>query len=108
MTRSGGMLSKDISSGYGPEEYVIRNAIPGQYRIAVKMFSQIVNPFVNRVSHSACITACLQLSLFSVTVAVEVYTDCGRSDVEQRSVGVVRLDKAKQVVPVVDVTVADV
>ena len=36
---NGGMLSCDYMDGYGPEEYLIRKAIPGKYRIEANYFS---------------------------------------------------------------------
>lgn len=38
-TRSGGMLSDDITTGYGPEFYINRDAPRGVYRVYVKYFS---------------------------------------------------------------------
>jgi len=38
-TRSGGMLSRNFTKGYGPEEYMIRNALPGEYKIMIKLFN---------------------------------------------------------------------
>jgi len=40
-TTDGGMLSRDFSHGYGPEEYLIRNARSGTYSISVKLFSSM-------------------------------------------------------------------
>ena len=37
-TRSGGILSEDMTEGYGPEEYSIRNAVRGKYRIRVNYY----------------------------------------------------------------------
>ena len=36
-TRIGGLLSKDFTGGYGPEEYLIRNAFNGTYLIYAKL-----------------------------------------------------------------------
>jgi len=38
-TQSGGMISRDFTKGYGPEEYLIRNASPGDYKITIKLFN---------------------------------------------------------------------
>jgi uncharacterized protein YfaP (DUF2135 family) len=35
------MLSKDFSKGYGPEEYLLKNAIAGAYQIRVKLFASL-------------------------------------------------------------------
>ena len=38
-SKNGGRLSDDITEGYGPEIYKIRNAAAGKYRIGVQYFS---------------------------------------------------------------------
>ncbi len=38
-TGHGGVLSKDVANGLGPEEYLLRRAVPGLYRIEVELFS---------------------------------------------------------------------
>jgi len=40
-TSNGGMLSRDFSHGYGPEEYLIRTAEEGTYTISVRLFSAL-------------------------------------------------------------------
>jgi uncharacterized protein YfaP (DUF2135 family) len=37
-TRSGGRLSEDFTQGYGPEEYQVKHAAKGKYRIRVNYF----------------------------------------------------------------------
>lgn len=37
-TRIGGLVSRDFTDGYGPEEYVLRRAPPGNYSIEVKYY----------------------------------------------------------------------
>ncbi len=37
-TSIGGMISNDITQGFGPEEFVLEKAIPGTYEIKVKYF----------------------------------------------------------------------
>ncbi|MFU7528510.1 VIT domain-containing protein [Qipengyuania sp. ASV99] len=44
-TALGGKLSNDMTDGYGPEEYVLRNAYPGSYQVRVQGFSgDRINP----------------------------------------------------------------
>ncbi|WP_395089098.1 VIT domain-containing protein [Armatimonas sp.] len=38
LTQVGGKLSKDFTSGYGPEDYMIRRAVPGVYKIQTNYF----------------------------------------------------------------------
>lgn len=41
----GGRLSNDMTRGYGPEEYLIRDAAPGKYQVRMDYYSQdIINP----------------------------------------------------------------
>jgi hypothetical protein len=44
-TGIGGRLSNDMTAGFGPEEYMLRRAIPGEYRISVNVYaSDVINP----------------------------------------------------------------
>jgi hypothetical protein len=44
-TLIGGRLSNDMTAGYGPEEYLLRRAIPGEYRISVNVYAaDRINP----------------------------------------------------------------
>ena len=38
ITKSGGRLSEDMTEGYGPEEYSIRKAVKGKYKIRVNYY----------------------------------------------------------------------
>jgi len=38
-TGIGGRISKDITSGYGPEQFLLKNAVKGKYRIYVNYYS---------------------------------------------------------------------
>ena len=45
LTAIGGRLSNDMTSGYGPEEYLLRRAPTGEYRISVNVYaSDMINP----------------------------------------------------------------
>ena len=43
MTKSGGSLTRDVTQGYGPEMYVLRNAPQGVYNIRAKYYSSDTN-----------------------------------------------------------------
>ena len=44
-TEIGGRLSNDMTSGYGPEEYLLHRAMPGEYVISVNVYaSDRINP----------------------------------------------------------------
>lgn len=79
-TRFGGHLSRDVTQGYGPEEYMVRKAIPGPYIIQTHYYG----------SHS-------QKMLAPVTLYAEVYTDYARPS-EKRKTLVFRLDGKGEVV----------
>lgn len=85
LTQFGGHLSRDVTQGYGPEEYLVRRAIPGPYRIQTHYYG----------SQS-------QKMLAPVTLYAEVYTDYARPE-EKRSTLVFRLDGRNHVVHVGDV-----
>ena len=44
-TDIGGRLSNDMTSGYGPEEYLLRRAIDGEYAVRVNVYAtDVINP----------------------------------------------------------------
>jgi len=44
-TANGGLLSNDMTSGFGPEEYLLRRSAPGEYRVSVNVFAaDSINP----------------------------------------------------------------
>eukprot|EP01106_Pelomyxa_sp_JSP_P007302 TRINITY_DN2202_c0_g3_i1.p1 TRINITY_DN2202_c0_g3~~TRINITY_DN2202_c0_g3_i1.p1 ORF type:complete len:274 (+),score=84.77 TRINITY_DN2202_c0_g3_i1:69-824(+) len=53
-TAMGGLLSKDMARGYGPVEYLIRNASAGTYQIFIKLYASSGKTVVQPVS--ACVT----------------------------------------------------
>jgi len=67
-TRIGGLMSRNFTGGYGPEEYMIRNAAPGEYIFKVKLFSPV-----------------LHTSLGVVTVSAKIYTNYARSHLNSTS-----------------------
>lgn len=77
-TRRGGLVSWDVTDGYGPEEYWIRKASKGVYQIRTKYFA----------SHQQTVVG-------PATVTATVFTNWGRAD-EQRRVLSIRLEKAKE------------
>ncbi|HKU90741.1 MAG TPA: VIT domain-containing protein [Steroidobacteraceae bacterium] len=45
LTAIGGRLSNDMTDGYGPEEYLLRRAAHGEYRISVNVYAaDVINP----------------------------------------------------------------
>ena len=86
-TSTGGFLTHDVTTGYGPEEYLKKNAAKGIYRV-------LANYFGSRQ----------QTLLGPATVTATVFTNWGRAD-EKRQVLSLRLDKVKDKVTIGDVTV---
>lgn len=75
----GGLVSRDFTQGYGPEEYLIKSAMPGKYLIQAHFFGS------------------RSVELFgSVTVQAEVYTDWGRQT-QTRKCLTFQLDKGNEV-----------
>ena len=77
MTRIGGRISSDNTGGYGPEQFMLRNAIKGKYKIQVNRYSS--REFAADGPS---------------TVMVEIYTKYAGNS-EQRQVKSLQLSKAK-------------
>ena len=86
-TRSGGDVSKDITDGYGPEEYLLRKAPAGAYRIRAHYFA----------SH--------QQAVFGpATVTATIFTDWGRANQAFQTLSI-RLDKAREMIDLGEVSI---
>ena len=40
LTRQGGRMSDDFTQGYGPEEFSLKSAVPGQYKVEANFYGQ--------------------------------------------------------------------
>ena len=87
LTSTGGFMTHDITTGYGPEEYLKKDAPKGVYKV-------LANYFGSRQ----------QTLLGPATVTATVFTNWGRAD-ERRQILSMRLEKVKDKVPIGDVTV---
>jgi Ca-activated chloride channel family protein len=67
----GGAVSKDLTQGYGPEEYMVRKAMHGLYTIKAKFYG----------SGSVKLAG-------AVTVQVDIYTNFGRENENHKSITV--------------------
>jgi len=85
-TSCGGMLSRDMVRGLGPEEYMIRKAVPGKYEIKVRLFASRGQTVGQDVS-----------------AQVRIYTHYGDTEKEKETISVVRLSTNRQVVHVANV-----
>ncbi len=88
-TRFGGRISRDVTEGYGPEEFLVRRAIPGLYKVQTHYYG----------TNS-------QKMLAPVTLYAEVYTDYARPN-EKRRTMVFRLEGQDKVVHVGDIGYED-
>ena len=77
-TSEGGFVSEDVTTGYGPEEYLKKDLERGVYKICSNYFA----------SHQTSLTG-------AATITVCVYTDWGTKD-EKFQIITFRLDKPKE------------
>jgi tetratricopeptide (TPR) repeat protein len=76
-TREGGFVSEDVTTGYGPEEYLKKELEKGTYKILSNYFA----------SHQVDLIG-------ATTITATVYTDWGTTN-EKQQILTFRLDKAK-------------
>jgi len=81
-TAIGGRMTADITTGYGPEEFLLRRAMPGQYAVRAKFFGTRQ-----------------QTAVGATTVVVELYLRYGTGQVENKSI-TLRLDGQGRMVEV--------
>jgi tetratricopeptide (TPR) repeat protein len=86
-TRIGGLVSRDITNGYGPEEYVIRRAVPGQYAVKAHYYGSGQQTLVG-----------------PATLTATVFTNWGRAD-EKRQVLTLRLESPREMEEIGAVTI---
>ena len=77
-TTIGGLVSRDFTQGYGPEEYMVRKAAHGMYTIEANYFGSRATRLLG-----------------PVTVQVDVLTNYGRPNEERKSL-TIRLKEAKE------------
>ncbi|MCK5688677.1 DUF2135 domain-containing protein, partial [Myxococcota bacterium] len=81
-TRIGGLVSRDFTQGYGPEEYLIHRAMKGTYKVQTNYFG----------SGAQTLTG-------AVTLQLELFTNYGRPN-EQRQAITLRLSENKETITV--------
>ena len=82
VSRIGGKISNDITRGYGPEEFMIREAVEGVYKIQANYYGNTQ-----------------QKKLIPVTIRAEVYTAYSHKGEVQKEI-VLRLKDNKQVIDI--------
>ena len=68
-TAIGGRISADITTGFGPEEFLLRQAMPGTYGVRAKFFGTRQ-----------------QTAVGATTVVLELYLRYGTGQVENKSI----------------------
>ena len=81
-TKIGGRLSNDMTEGYGPEEFMLKKAIKGEYKVMIDYYTDNVQKISG-----------------PTILKVTMYTNYGRKN-ESKKVSVVRLDKEEDEVEV--------
>ena len=85
-TSAGGLVSHDVTTGYGPEEYLKKESAKGEYKILANYFGSRQQTLVG-----------------PATVTATVFTNWGRPT-EKRQVLSLRLDKPKDKVSIGSIT----
>ncbi|WP_299246631.1 VIT domain-containing protein [uncultured Aquimarina sp.] len=81
-TEIGGRLSDDITEGYGPEEFMLKDAIKGNYKVMIDYFADNIQKISG-----------------PTILKVTLFTNYSRKN-ESRKIGIVRLDKQEEEIEV--------
>lgn len=81
-TTIGGRMSHDLTQGYGPEEYTVRRAMPGTYKIQVNYYG----------SNQVTLTG-------GTTIQATVITNFGRKNEKRKSI-TMRLENKQEVIDI--------
>jgi len=77
-TTIGGLVSRDFTQGYGPEEYVLRRAMNGEYTVQTNFYGSSAQSLIG-----------------AVTLQLDIYTNYGRPNERKKSV-TLRLTEKKE------------
>ncbi|CAF4229667.1 unnamed protein product, partial [Rotaria sp. Silwood2] len=88
-TAIGGMISRDFTTGYGPEEYLVRKAVKGTYTVRAKYFA----------NHQQSLTG-------ATTIMVHIYKYYGQSN-QQKEIVTLRLSSNQEIIDVCKVDFND-
>ena len=83
----GGLVSHDLTQGYGPEEYLVKRALPGDYAVKVHYYGSRQQTLIG-----------------PATMVATVFTNWGRPD-EKRQILTLRLDTPRDMEEVGVVTI---
>jgi Ca-activated chloride channel homolog len=81
-TTIGGTFSRDFTQGYGPEEYMVRKAMRGSFKIQTNYYGSRAPDLAG-----------------AVTLQVDVFTNFGRANQKRKSI-TLRLTKKKEVIDI--------
>lgn len=82
LTQIGGKMSKDFTNGYGPEEFMIKNALSGNFNVQVNYYG----------SHSQSVLA-------PVNLHIEFFTNFGKPNQKKQEISL-RLDNQKDIIDI--------
>lgn len=74
-SKIGGRISEDLTQGYGPEEFMLKNAIKGEYKVLVDYYSDTTQKISG-----------------PTVLKVTMWTNYGRKN-ELKKIAIIRLDK---------------
>ena len=83
----GGLVSHDLTQGYGPEEYLVKRALPGDYAVKVHYYGSRQQTLIG-----------------PATMVATVFTNWGRAD-EKKQILTLRLDTPREMEEVGVVTI---
>ena len=85
-TQIGGLVSRDFTQGYGPEEYLLKKALDGTYTIEANYFG----------SQSPELTG-------PVTLQLDIYSNYGREDEKHEAI-TIRLENTQEIIDVGEIS----
>jgi len=85
LSNIGGLVSNDFTQGYGPEEFILKKAVKGEYKIMANFFGSGTSKLVG-----------------SVTLQVDIFTNYGRKSEKRKSI-TLRLMEKKEVLDIANV-----
>lgn len=87
-TKIGGKLSRDLTGGYGPEEFTLKNAVPGTYSIKVHYYGDRQQSIAG-----------------PTTINVQIFTDYGKPTEKKKDISM-RMKSTQEVVEVGEIKIA--
>lgn len=92
-------MSRDMTGGLGPVEYLIKKVVPGSYFVFVKLFS------AGGKKLRSLPFSLSKLTVYSagITAMVKIYTNFGTTHEEEYS-AVVKLKAEKEIIQVATIT----